>query len=178
MNEIVQNYAEALLSLAKDDNKVIVYQGEVKELSRIIKDNPDFFTLIDSRFMSMKEREEEAEKILKDFSLDIVNFVKVIISHNRVNYLEEILQAFNSLCNDQRGVIEGLIYSALPLQENTLKQITLKISQIEGREVELLPRLDSTLIGGVKVVINSHVYDGSIKNQLEKMKIDLLRKEL
>ena len=45
-------------------------------------------------------------------------------------------------------------------------------------DVELIPHIDPTLIGGVKVVINSHVYDGSIKNQLEKMQIDLLGKEL
>ena len=178
MNEIVSHYAEAFLSLAKEENKVSLYQDEVKQLMRIIKDNPDFITLIDSRFMSIKERQDEAEDILKGFSIDVINFLKVIISHNRVNYLLDILQAFNSLCNIQRGVIEGLIYSALPLNENTLKQITLKIREKEGREVELLPRIDSTLIGGVKVVINSHIYDGSIKNQLEKMKLDLLRKEL
>ena len=45
-------------------------------------------------------------------------------------------------------------------------------------DVELISRIDPSLIGGVKVVINSHVYDGSIKNQLEKMQIDLLGKEL
>ena len=44
--------------------------------------------------------------------------------------------------------------------------------------MDLISRIDPSLIGGVKVVINSHVYDGSIKNQLEKMQIDLLGKEL
>ena len=178
MLEIAQNYASALLSLAVDDNKVILYQEEVKELRKIIRDNPDFLLLIESRFLSVKEREENAEKLLSNFSTDVVNFIKIIIKHNRVNYLIDILDAFNSLCNENRDIVEGLIYSAFPLEEATLLKIKKKISEIENHEVDLIPRIDPSLIGGVKVVINSHVYDGSIKNQLEKMQIDLLRKEL
>ena len=178
MLEIAQNYASALLSLAVDDNKVILYQEEVKELRKIIRDNPDFLLLIESRFLSVKEREENAEKLLSNFSTDVVNFIKIIIKHNRVNYLVDILDAFNSLCNENRDIVEGLIYSAFPLEEATLLKIKKKISEIENHEVDLIPRIDPSLIGGVKVVINSHVYDGSIKNQLEKMQIDLLRKEL
>ena len=86
--------------------------------------------------------------------------------------------AFNSLCNDHKGVKEGLIYSAFALDKVTVNKIKDKISQLEHMDVELIPHIDPTLIGGVKVVINSHVYDGSIKNQLEKMQIDLLGKEL
>ena len=178
MKELAQNYASALLSLAIDDNKVIDYQKEVKELRKIIKDNEDFLLLLDSRFLSIEERTSNAEKILKGFSPDVVNFIKIIIKHNRISYLEDILEAFNSLCNENQDIVEGLIYSAFPLGEDTLLKVKKKISEIENHEVDLIHRIDPSLIGGVKVVINSHVYDGSIKNQLEKMQIDLLRKEL
>ena len=178
MTEIAQNYASALFSLAVDDHKVIDYQKEAKELKKIIKDNQDFMLLLDSRFLSMEERMNNAEKILKGFSPDVVNFIKIIIKHNRVYELVDILEAFNSLCNESQDIVEGLIYSAFPLEERTLLNIKKKISEIENHEVDLIPRIDPSLIGGVKVVINSHVYDGSIKNQLEKMQIDLLRKEL
>ena len=178
MTEVAQNYASALFSLAVDDHKVIDYQKEAKELKKIIKDNQDFMLLLDSRFLSIEERMNNAEKILKGFSLDVVNFIKIIIKHNRVYELVDILEAFNSLCNESRDIVEGLIYSAFPLEERTLLNIKKKISEIENHEVDLITRIDPSLIGGVKVVINSHVYDGSIKNQLEKMQIDLLRKEL
>lgn len=178
MLEIAQNYASALLSLAIDENKVIDYQKEVKELRKIIKDNDDFLLLLDSRFLSVEERMHNVELILKGFSLDVINFIKIIVKHNRVNYLMDILDGFNSLANENQHIVEGLIYSAFPLDESTLLKIKNKISQIENHEVDLISKIDPSLIGGVKVVINSHVYDGSIKNQLEKMQINLLRKEL
>ena len=178
MNQIAQTYAEALFSLGLEEKKLAKLQDEGKALSEIIHDNEDFLLLIDSRFMSREERQDIASKILKDFDEDIVSFVKVLIVNNRTNYIKDVLQAFNSLCNEYKGVKEGLIYSAFPLNKETLIKIKNKISQIEGMDVELISRIDPSLIGGVKVVINSHVYDGSIKNQLEKMQIDLLGKEL
>jgi F-type H+-transporting ATPase subunit delta len=178
MNQIAQTYAEALFSLGLEDKKLTKLQDEGKTLSEIIHDNEDFLLLIDSRFMSREERQDIASKILKDFDEDIVNFVKVLIANNRTNYIKDVLEAFNSLCNEHNGVKEGLIYSAFPLNKETINKIKNKISQIEGMDVELISRIDPSLIGGVKVVINSHVYDGSIKNQLEKMQIDLLGKEL
>ena len=178
MNQIAQTYAEALFSLGLEDKKLSKLQDEGKTLSEIIHDNEDFLLLIDSRFMSREERQDIASKILKDFDEDIVNFVKVLIANNRTNYIKDVLEAFNSLCNEYKGVKEGLIYSAFPLNKETINKIKNKISQIEGMDVELISRIDPSLIGGVKVVINSHVYDGSIKNQLEKMQIDLLGKEL
>lgn len=178
MNQIAQTYAEALFSLGLEDKKLSKLQDEGKALSEIIHDNEDFLLLIDSRFMSREERQDIASKILRDFDEDIVNFVKVLIANNRTNYIKDILEAFNSLCNEYKGVKEGLIYSAFPLDKETINKIKNKISQIEGMDVELISRIDPSLIGGVKVVINSHVYDGSIKNQLEKLQIDLLGKEL
>lgn len=178
MNQIAQTYAEALFSLGLEDKKLSKLQDEGKALSEIIHDNEDFLLLIDSRFMSREERQDIASKILKDFDEDIVNFVKVLITNNRTNYIKDVLEAFNSLCNEYKGVKEGLIYSAFPLNKEIINKIKNKISQIEGMDVELISRIDPSLIGGVKVVINSHVYDGSIKNQLEKMQIDLLGKEL
>jgi F-type H+-transporting ATPase subunit delta len=178
MNQIAQTYAEALFSLGLEEKKLTELQDEGKALSEIIHDNEDFLLLIDSRFMSREERQDIASKILKDFDEDIVNFVKVLIANNRTNYIKDVLEAFNSLCNEYKGVKEGLIYSAFPLNKETINKIKNKISQIEGMDVELISRIDPSLIGGVKVVINSHVYDGSIKNQLEKMQIDLLGKEL
>ena len=178
MNQIAQTYAEALFSLALEEKKISSLQEEGKALIEIIDNNPDFLMLLNSHFMSREERKDIASQILKDFDEDIINLIKVIIDNNRIALIIDVLQAFNSLCNEHKGVKEGLIYSAFPLDKKTINSIKDKISQIEKMEVELISRLDPSLIGGVKVVINSHVYDGSIKNQLEKMQVDLLERSL
>ncbi|MCR5309652.1 MAG: ATP synthase F1 subunit delta, partial [Bacilli bacterium] len=92
---------------------------------------------------------------------------------HRVNLLKDILVSFNSLCNSYRGITEGMLFSAFALDKKTIADIELAISKKEGRKVSLIFKIDPSLIGGVKVVINNHIYDGSVKNKLVEMKQSL-----
>lgn len=177
MNEIASRYGTALFSLALERNSVSEYQEEVKELKRIFLENSDFIMVLGSSFETIENRISMVEKSLPGVNDDILSLIKILIENNRVNILLDVFTSFNSVCNEYRGVDEGLVYSTIPLDEQTINKIEEKISQIESRKVELLNKIDPSLIGGVKVVINGHIYDGSIKNKIEMMKIDLMKKE-
>ena len=177
MNEIASRYGLALFSIAEDRNEISSLQLEVKELRKVLLENPDFVTLLSNLFLLQEEREGIVDKTLSAFDKDVVTLIKVLINNNRVHYIHDVLEAFNSLCNHARGVEEGLVYSVYPLDEQTLKTLERKVSKLENVEVELINRIDQNLIGGLKVVISGHIYDGSIKYKLEQMKIDLLKKE-
>lgn len=177
MNEIASRYGTALFSLALERNLVSEYQEEVKELKRIFSENSDFIMVLGSSFETIENRISMVEKSLPGVNDDILSLIKILIENNRVNILLDVFTSFNSACNEYRGVDEGLVYSTIPLDEQTINKIEEKISQIESRKVELLNKIDPSLIGGVKVVINGHIYDGSIKNKIEMMKIDLMKKE-
>lgn len=175
MNEIASRYGQALFSLALDKNKVIPLQQEVKELIKLIESNSDFVMLLNSSFLSIEERQSILDKTLVRVDEDVIALLKIMIKNGRISYFIEVLQAFNSYCNAYRGVDEGLIYSISKLDEKTLKAIEREISKKENKEIELINRIDPSIIGGVKVVINDHIYDGSIKNRIEMMKKDLLK---
>ena len=177
MNEIASRYGLALYSLAEERNNILPLQNEVRELRKILHENPDFIMVLNSSFLTIEERIDIVDKTFKDVDKDIVTLIKILIKNGRAHYLEDVFQVFNSYCNESRGVDEGLVYSVIPIDEKTKSKLEKKISQLEGVEVELINKIDPHLIGGLKVVIHGHIYDGSIKNKLENMKIDLLSKE-
>ena len=43
-------------------------------------------------------------------------------------------------------------------------------------KVKLTCKVDESLIGGLKVVVGNHIEDGSIKNRMNLLKQELLRK--
>ncbi len=177
MTEIASRYGSALFSIAVDRKQVNELQLEAKELRKVLLENRDFIVLLGNSFLSVEERDQIVDKTIKAFDEDIVSLIKVLIKNGRANQIIDVLDAFNSYCNNARGVEEGLVYSVVPLDELTLKKLQNKISQLEKVEVELINKIDPSIIGGLKVVIRGHIYDGSIKNKLENMKIDLLKKE-
>ena len=175
MENLSSRYGLALYSLAVDENKVIEWQEEVKELSRIFKENTDFIMVLGSSFLSLEERQEILKKSLVGVDKNIIALILVVMENNRTNNLLEIFESFNSYCNEYRGVSEGLIYSTLRLDQKVINQIEEKIGKLENQKVELKNVVDPNLIGGVKIVIHDHIYDGSIKHHLEMMKKDLLK---
>ena len=177
MHELTSRYAEALYLLKKEENQLVEAQAEIKEIIKVIKDNPSFISLISSRDIPNEERLSIIDKVFVGVDKEIRNFFKIIIENNRGMYLEEILKDFNSLVNEYRGVKEGLLYSAFPLKEEEIENITSAISKKENMPIELINIIDQTLIGGVKVVVNDKIYDGSLKHHIAQMKNTLLKKE-
>ena len=175
METVSSRYGLALYSLALDNNKVIEWQAEVKELRSILLENTDFIMILGSSFLSLEEREEILEKSLIGVDKNILALIHVVMENNRSHELLDIFDSFNSYCNEYRGVSEGLIYSTLKLDKTVINQIEEKISKIEHNKVELKNVIDPSLIGGVKVVIHDRIYDGSIKHHMENMKKDLLK---
>ena len=177
MNEVASRYALALYSLALEENRIDSWQAEVKEIMRAFNENADFIMVLGSSFLTIEERKQILNETLKDVSTEIVSLLNLVIDNHRTFLIPEILEAFNSLCNENKGVLQGLLYSHIHLNESQITKIEQKISEVEHREVQLKNVIDPTLIGGIKIVINDKIYDGSIAHHLAQMKKDLLKKE-
>lgn len=177
MSELSSRYAQALFSLKRDEGQLLETQELVKELIKVIKQDEQFLVLLNSHRLAKEERIAIVDEVFASIDEQVKNFIKIIIENNRAMNLVEIFEDFNSLVNEYRGVKEGLVYTAMSLKENELEKITSQISKIEKMPIELKEIIDPSLIGGVKVVINDHIYDGSIKHHLENMKLTLIKKE-
>lgn len=175
MESVASRYGLALYSLALEENKIDSWQKDVKTLKSIFEENTDFIMILGSSFISLEERLEIVEKTLVGVDKNIIGLIDVIMENNRTDLILDVFESFNSYCNQYRGVSEGLIYSTLKLDQTVIDQIEKKISKIENNKVELKNVIDPSLIGGVKVVIKDHIYDGSIKHNIEMMKKDLLK---
>ena len=175
MENVSSRYALALYSLADDLNKVESWQQEVKELKRIFVENTDFVMILGSSFLPIIKRQEIMNKTLKGVDENIKALISVIMENNRTDLLFDVFDDFNTYCNEHRGIREGYIYSTLKLDEKVISEIEEKISKLENNKVELKNVVDPSLIGGVKIVVHDHIYDGSIKHHIEMMKKDLLK---
>ena len=175
MKELTSRYSTALFSLKRDEETLKESHFEIKELIKVLKENPDFLMLLDSSYKEFSEKEAIIDQVFKSLDEEIRNFIKVVVRNHRAKYLLEIFEGFNSLVNEHFGVIEGLVYSTEPLSETQLDKLNKKISEVESIPTELKNIIDPQLIGGVKVVINDHIYDGSIKHHIENMKLSLLK---
>jgi F-type H+-transporting ATPase subunit delta len=71
------------------------------------------------------------------------------------------------------GVARADVTSARELNERERKQLRTVLERLSGRRVEANYELDPALIAGAVVRVGSTIYDGSVRMQLERLRIKL-----
>lgn len=170
MESLALRYANALLSIALEENNNKTYREHVKSIYETLQNSEDLQRVLKSAFISKKEKLDLFETLLKDEDLIYVkDFILVIIKNSRETHLIEILNEFIRISNLEDGIIEGIIYSVEFLSSEQIDNVSKAIEKKINKKVVLKNRIDNTLIGGIKVVVDDYNFDGSIKDKLRKL---------
>ena len=102
--------------------------------------------------------------------MPVRNFVAVIMEHQRLGELNEILAEYATVADTQSGMVEAEITSAHALDESDRKLLESKVETMAGGQVRTTYLQDASLLGGVVVKIGSTVYDGSVRAQFAQLK--------
>ena len=102
------------------------------------------------------------------------NFVAVITEHDRLHELNEIIAEYASAADEQSGIADAEITTALPLNDQDRVQLEAEVGKLAGGQVRAVYIQDATLLGGVIVKLGSTVYDGSVRGQLAQLKQRLI----
>lgn len=102
------------------------------------------------------------------------NFLAVIMDHQRLSELDEILAEYHSIADEQSGVAEAEITSAHPLNSEDRAELEAQVARVVGGRVRATYRQDATLLGGAVVRVGSTVYDGSLRGQFQQLKQKLV----
>lgn len=174
MDSLYSRYANGLFSLALEENKVDLYRKKIKMIKNVFEENEDFLHLLSSCFISNKDKDEIIDKVFKSEEEYIRNFLKIIFLNKRGNCLIKILNEFIKTCNENLNIKDGIVYSVNKLSNKQIERIQESLSTRLNCQVELTNSIDEKLLGGVKVTIEDKIFDGSIKNKLEKLKESLI----
>ena len=103
------------------------------------------------------------------------NFVQVLVHNDRLALLPEIRAMFEQLRLEQEGVLEAEIYSAFAIDDAQVAQLVKKLESKYQRKVRAQVSVDSTLIGGIKIVVGDKVVDATVRGRLDAMSAALIR---
>jgi F-type H+-transporting ATPase subunit delta len=103
----------------------------------------------------------------------IRNFLFVIADHQRTHILPEILAAFQDVIRQRQGIAEAEISSAVELSAAQKKKFAQTLERLTGKKIQAKYSLDPALMGGAVVRVGDTIYDGSVRNSLNKMRARL-----
>ncbi|MEY4712707.1 MAG: hypothetical protein RIS88_2157 [Pseudomonadota bacterium] len=101
------------------------------------------------------------------------NFLRTVVENGRLAALPEIASQFRALKNAQSGTSDAVVYSAFPISADDLGKVSAALEKRFGRKLSVAVQEDTSLIGGIRVVVGDEVLDTSVKARLEQMKVAL-----
>lgn len=102
------------------------------------------------------------------------NFIAVVTDHRRLTLLADILKELQQELNDRMGIADAEVISARELGESERKQLEGEVAKLTGKHVRARYRQDASLLGGALVKVGSTIYDGSVSEQLARIREQLV----
>ncbi|MCQ2796872.1 MAG: F0F1 ATP synthase subunit delta [Bacilli bacterium] len=172
------NYAQALLSFAKEENDVQGYKNDVLYVSNVLDENKELVEFLSSMSVSETGINSVIDSVFGNLkSKHLCSFLKLLSAKHISRHYDKIFSAFISLSNAELGVKEGIIYSVDEMSSDDIKKIEESLSKRLESKVYLENRIDHDLIGGYKISIDGKVYDSSVVSKLNRLKAVLYKTE-
>jgi F-type H+-transporting ATPase subunit delta len=169
---IARPYAEALFRVAKSAN-LSAWAELVGEMAQAAE-NADVIALVQNPKISTTMVVDSFLAVLKSpVNQEAKNFINTLASYHRLLVLPEIAAQFFALRNAHEGAADAVISSAFALSDAQVSTLCKTLEVKFGRKLNPSVTVDTSLIGGVRVVVGDEVLDTSVRAKLQQMQIAL-----
>lgn len=176
MNEAVaRRYASALADVALEQIKADKVKADFGAFVEAFYGSSDLRNFLETPAVGPEEKRKVIEKLAERTSWDtsVRNFIYLIVDHHRTELLKEIDQALAEEINARLGIALAQVTSAQRLSEGEKQELMAALERRTGKKIEAQFQEDGALIGGAVVRVGSTVYDGSVRQQLNRLREQL-----
>ncbi len=176
-NSLVRRYAKALFRVAVEKKKIENIRHDLTVFSEVLQLNPALDKYLLSPEISREEKEKTIQKLLGDqLSSEFLNFLRVLLRKGRMNFFSQMAEAYFHYQDEYFNRVRVVATTAVPLSEKDWERIQKRLSDTFHKEVILEPAVDPAILGGIRIQMDSTVYDASLLGQMERMRAYLAQK--
>jgi len=172
ISTLARPYAEALFQVARTEN-LGAWSELVDEFAQVAG-NPDVQAAIADPKLGDEQIYGLFTGVLRAaLPAEGQNFIRTLITNNRLVLLPEIAQQFAQLKNAQDGVADADIVSAFPMADGQVAELVAALERKFKIRLRAKVTVDASLIGGVRVTVGDEVLDSTVRTRLEQMRVAL-----
>lgn len=175
VNIIAERYAHAFFMYVADDRREHI-ESVLKMVSEVFDADDNLRKLFSSPAIPVAEKKRIlAEIVAKIEPPEEMNyFLQLLLVKERLEILKQISQAFHRLMQEVRNSAIAQVRTAFPLSNEQRASIKEKLERVSGKTLEIVEETDKTLIGGILVRIKDDLYDFSVRDLLNQLRMKLV----
>ncbi|WP_099222576.1 F0F1 ATP synthase subunit delta [Listeria costaricensis] len=168
--EVASRYATAIFKVAEEKNLVDEFSDQLSSIETALSENEPFVKLLENPTLTTEQKKDLAGTVFQGINDTLRDFIFLLIDRGREDYLSVIAKVYQDRVNELRGIAEADVYSVIPLSEDEKKALSQVFARkLNKSKLHIHNHIDKSLLGGVKVVIGTRIYDDSLKTKLKDM---------
>lgn len=174
---IAKRYAKALVELSHEKNTVDKTKADMAAFAATVDGQETLQKLFASPAITPDAKKAVIAELAARLGLQktTTRFIEHLAETGRIRYVRDVRQAFEELLAERQNRAIARVTTAVQLGGGELAEIRKKLEAVTGKQVEVDALVDPAVIGGARAQIGSVVYDGTIRNQLGKMRERLVK---
>jgi len=167
---IVIRYAEAFIVHARKEIGLAQALADITAVKNLLRDTPQLKEFLDAGDITAYEKAGLMERVLKGSIAEVsFNFLKLLLDKKRMGLFLDIAE-YLRVTYAHEGEEPVLLRSSLMLDLSLIKRLEDKLKETFGRKFKFYIDVDSTLLGGIQVIIGNTILDGSLRKRLFDLK--------
>ena len=178
IHEVAFRYARAMFDAVKENGKADLVLNELRAVAEAIRTTPSLKEFLVSPAVSSVDKQTALNLLKGKLSEDVMRFINVLAEKGRLEFTEQIVEAFEGLIDAQHGMTRGTVRSAAVLDPEQRKNLEETVRKVTGKQVVLSFEVDPSLVGGLVAKVGGWTFDDSLTTHLTTLKEDLRRQSL
>lgn len=168
-----KRYAQAILELAKERDTFDTWQTDLARLGELMA-APEAAAFFANPGVPAERKDEVLAQVLKEAQPEARNLGRLLAERGRLDDVPRIVELFEDGLRAERGIVVAEVTTAEPLGPIEHELVRERLAAIVDRQVEIRSRVDPEIIGGIVARIGDQLIDGSVVNQLRRLRARLV----
>ena len=168
---IASRYAKSLLDLCIEKGQLDAAKADMVLLKGIMDESRDLRLMLSSPVVKADKKVDILQKLF-DGKLNAITmaFITLLTRKGREGYLPEIVTSFLNQLRKYQGVTVAEVTSAVALDAGSRAKMLESATKMAGGQVELVEKVDASLIGGFILKVGDKQIDSAIANRIKALK--------
>ena len=171
---LIKRYAEGFLEYTKDSIGFEQSLEELKNLREVFRENSEFKEFLENPAINYMEKCDTIEKVMATgFSQEITYFLKLLLKKGRIDRFEDIAE-YARVKYSHGKRIKALLNTSYLLDTDMIALLKGSLEKKLHSGLQLYVNITPEILGGIRVLFENKILDGSVKKRLEDMKRKLM----
>ena len=172
---VARRYASALADVVIERNEAQLVQAELAAWAKMISENRALLEAFSNPTVAYEQKRNVLNELIARTKVrpTTTNFLRTLLKNQRLAELSQVNDKLAQILDERAGIVSAQIISARPVSDNVRGLLEEKLREMTGKKARLTFATDESLLGGIVTRIGSTIYDGSVSNQLSRLREDL-----